>query len=455
MEWQPFPGAACYNVYQSVLGSSSFLAVSECIGRQTISVSKGNEYVVTAVTPSGETPFCAAVSPGITPIVPVPPEPVDPTRVCVNYYLTNTTPLHSDFTWDVLADVTGYNVYIAPIDDPMNFVLVHANVPAPAVYPLDDQLAIVTGLYAAGEGPRCDPIEFSVDCPEVEDFLTRIEANGGIEPSIEEQFIVCEFITGMKDAGLWDKMYAVHYFSNNGRETGLTWLKQGTFPTLLDNTWAKEFDAPPVDVSGQKFTAVGFDNDTCFYDTTVPANSLWTDSNVGFTSYASRIHWQDLIPMVIGTHFQAIPSGGGAAKVVGLAPWNAFSTDPVFGHTWGNCFDWFFGRLLVTEGTQLAAQNTNVGCGYYSMNRITSGEAKIYYAASNQAHTLLKSSTAADNNVGVPDGNIRLWSDKLQGNEYQGATSFLAFHVGLTEPESATMFGLVQTFRMALGGGYI
>lgn len=139
-----------------------FLPLYSCVPRQTrLPVGRGC-FVVTAVTAQGETPFCATVCQPDGPApIPIPPGPTPPGPIsCVNYFLTNTTLVSSDFTWDAYPDATGYNVYISEDATPSTFTLAYANIPV-STLPLNCQSAIVTAITPTGESPRsCEPIHF-------------------------------------------------------------------------------------------------------------------------------------------------------------------------------------------------------------------------------------------------------------------------------------------------------
>ncbi len=162
LEWSEYSEAICYNVYQAVFGSTTFIPILDCAVKQIVPVEEGSCYIVTAVTANGESPFCieAMVCPGVTPPIPVPP------TECVNFYLTDITPVSANFTWDAVLGATGYNVYAAPSADPLNFSLLHGNVAEPTVFPIDCQRIKVSALNSVGEGPICEPaIEFCYTPP--------------------------------------------------------------------------------------------------------------------------------------------------------------------------------------------------------------------------------------------------------------------------------------------------
>lgn len=71
LDWENFPGAICYNVYQVVDGQ--LVLLYECVAGGPIVVPPG-DYVVTPVTPEGEGPPSPPNGTG-TPDAPEPPEP--------------------------------------------------------------------------------------------------------------------------------------------------------------------------------------------------------------------------------------------------------------------------------------------------------------------------------------------------------------------------------------------
>ncbi len=417
--------------------AETFIPIAECLEANSLPVEPGF-YVVTAITADGESPFCASVQNGWAPST----RPIifpTPTLACVNYFLTDTTIARSNFTWDAYPEALGYNVYASTLENPTVFSLDRANIPL-SVLEIEDQNIIVTAITPNGETPKCDPITFSSDCLEVQDFLDRVALNGGVEPPIEEQLAVCEFVSGMKAEGLWSKMKSIIYFSPNGRETALTWLKQG----LMSDTWVW---SEPLQEPNQLFTINGILPVT-FSDTTVPVNTIFTDTNnAGVTGYASA------------------PQGGPSPEVLGafvggrdvplnntlqVHPWKRYSTDPVFGYGMYGIWQWDAGLFFETPIP--AAQQAHMGAGFVSVNRLASNSATAHYAASDQV-LVQCGSTAVPGGI-PPDGFLRFF-ESTNSNQYRGYCSFLALHDGLTEPEIAQFFTLVQALRVAIGGGYV
>jgi hypothetical protein len=395
---------------------------------------------VTATTADGESPFCPAVQNGFAPsnrpiIFPT------PAMDCVNYFLTDTTIARSNFTWDAYPGALGYNVYAAPMTDPTNFSLFRENIPL-STLEIADQEIIVTAITENGETPKCAPIEFSSSCPESQDWLDRIAINGGVTPPIEEQLAVCDFISAMKAASLWDKMKSVIHFSPNGRATALTWLKPG----LMSDTWVWN---NPAEEINQIFSIDGFLPAT-FSDTTVIANQIFPDvNNMGVTGYASKVNGGPL-PEILGAFVGARDMTGGLDNTIQVHPWKRYTVDPLFGYGFYIMCDWNFATF---ETPVPATQQAHNGCGFVSVNRLSPTDFKAYYAASDQPLVVCGSNAVLGTGV-PPDGFFRFF-ESTNSNNYAGYCSFLALHDGLTQAEAAVFADIVQNFRMAIGGGYV
>jgi hypothetical protein len=352
--------------------AQTFLPIFECVGNTAI-VAEPGCYVVTAVTADGETPFCDAICVGnqgsaIPPLFPT------PVLDCVNYYLVNRTFTTSEFTWDPYPDAIGYNVYVSPVIDPDAFVLDRINIPL-SVLDIADQNVKVTAITPWGETPHCPAITFSAHCEEVDEWLSRIAANGGITPPIEEQFAVCDYISGLKDWGLWDKIHAITYFSPNGRATAETWLKPGPFPDVW--TWNNSPGA-------QTFTVDGIDNVGLYATTTVNASDIFAVDNAGVSAYIGHdVKLSDPNNRgVTGT-----VCGAYGAWTLHLHPYAPYPIptggahiDPAFGFTWGAM--WVYSSPRLSAGNRLPAQITHNGAGFVSMNRLSIQNCKVYYGAS-------------------------------------------------------------------------
>lgn len=428
--------------------AQTFLPIFECVGNTAV-VAEPGCYVVTAVTGDGETPFCDAICVGqqgssIPPLFPT------PDLDCVNYYLVDRDFSTSNFTWDPYPDALGYNVYTSPVTDPDNYTLDRINIPL-SVLPIADANVKVTAITQYGETPHCPAITFSAHCGEVDEWLARIAANGGITPPIEEQFAVCDFVSALKDWGLWDLIYAITYFSPNGRQTAETWLKPGPFSDVW--TWS----AP---AGAQTFTVNGIDNVGLMSQTTVLPTDLFTTTDCGISGYVGH----DVLLSapnnrgVTGTFVGSWGSGGtlhlhpyaGEPVITGGA-----HIDPVFGFTWGGC--WVYGSPRISAAQRLPAQIAHDGAGFVSLNRLGVQNCSVYYGASDSpiSAPLINLNSLAWSG-GIASAPMQIFGGQFgDTHRFRGVCSMLAFHKGLAQSQVATLFNIVQTLRMALGGGYV
>jgi hypothetical protein len=131
------------------------------------------------------------------------------------------------------------------------------------------------------------------------------------------------------------------------------------------------------------------------------------------------------------------------------------------------CFDgslFLGGRFRFNDTTCKAAicdNNNYVGTtypgspGYFSTNRISSTDLRMFWANSTNAHQQFSTTVTASNSFGFPSASLQLFSLDLSSGFTNATISFSAFHQALTAAESANFFNAVQALRTALGGGFV
>jgi hypothetical protein len=318
--WDAYPGAICYNVYQA----------------------------------------------------PAPPAPPPVGLPCVNYYVINASSLGAEFTWDPYPEATSYNIYRDLPEQPNGFVKTQSNLPV-SVLPIDCENIVVTANTPLGETLACVPITHCSIChEEIDNWIARVLANGGSQPPPDEFLAICNFITAMKNAALWDRMFSVNHFSPSSVAGALTWLKPGLIPDTY--TWNAGL-YPAACIAG----VTGFDPQGGEADTGIRVSDIFTDeTNCGVTTYASNpVSLLEINGSVCGCDIQG---EGETRSAFEFFPWKKYDTDPAFGLSQGVC--WSFNNPIVST-TGHVMQSANAGRGYVSMNRTNINEVSIYYAAAN------------------------------------------------------------------------
>jgi hypothetical protein len=95
------------------------------------------------------------------------------------------------------------------------------------------------------------------------------------------------------------------------------------------------------------------------------------------------------------------------------------------------------------------------GNGYYSSNRVSTTNLKLYFANQANAHAQVGSATTAS---GAALASVLYAFASRNTNGIAGLfdakrLSLIAFHLGLTSAESATFYSLIAALRTSLGGG--
>lgn len=259
----------------------------------------------------------------------------------------------------------------------------------------------------------------------VEDWNTRVIANGGTAPTFNILASLSVFCYGLDSSGLSGKMGAICTFTPGAASPAvnasdmiraMTPLNAGTGS---DPWFQTGFPIGNLTVDGLKG-----DGGAHHIETGITADSFFGVDNAGVTIYNTFLS---------ETADNDCFAFNGVSQMLQLFP--AFGNDVIF-----DCWDNNLG------GGRLQTANTNDGVCYVSANRTAANAFAIYTATSAIAHSL----RASGNTTGgsLPTADIRLlYSPKR--------FSFVAIHVGLTESESSTFFNLIQALRTAFGGGYV
>lgn len=294
-----------------------------------------------------------------------------------------------------------------------------ANVAIPAIG--STTYCKVRRISASQQGPFTNVLLFAHS-----DWETRALANSGIAALASSKSIQNNFYSALTMAGLLGKMLAVNLFDNQrglATQTRTPLIKgTGTDPWTSPNFGDPDATANGAISSGAHYMAP-INDASAFYG---------SDTNAGFTVYSfnatAGANLYDFgYTNNVGTLAMALQVNNGGTTNAKI--WNDTS--------------------LITLPTP--------GAGYYSANRVSATDFRLYFARSNSAHAQVGSSAAASGTRQAQH------LDCLAVNAYEvpldelftpRTLSFVAFHQGLTAAESAAFFTAVQAALVYSGGGF-
>jgi hypothetical protein len=154
------------------------------------------------------------------------------------------------------------------------------------------------------------------------------------------------------------------------------------------------------------------------------------------------------------TFYVAADNGGTQAELGGTSAGGGWSTDCIWGSS--NCGGSAINDCFSSGSGRLSVANT--GAGYYSANRVGINDFRLFKAHSSLAHGQVGGIATGGGNP--PNLAMAAWGGWYQSvgaiNYPTGKRlSFVAFHDGLTQAQSAVLYAAVQKMRVAMGGGYV
>lgn len=274
--------------------------------------------------------------------------------------------------------------------------------------------------------------------PVVQDWVNRVVFNGGATPSLNTQQALTAFVLGMRASGLLAKMVMVNCFVPDGLVAAMTPLIMGAgFETWINHN----FVAGDVTING-----ITGDGSTKYADTGMLATTAFNGvgTSLGLTVYCftNPSSWT-------GNQEDLLAYDGGTNQLAILTTFNASAYFDVFSET-------------VNSG-RVTALNSAFR-GYFSGNYGTlDGSIKQAIYVGNPlsgGHKTLVSSTGATNGGTITTNRIFFATGDQTGSpvatSYSNKTySFAAAHFGLKSAESQTLYSLIQSMRVSLGGGYV
>ncbi len=276
--------------------------------------------------------------------------------------------------------------------------------------------------------------------PIAADQGARTVINAGVAPSRLQLTSMNNYVRGMRQDYIWTKMKCVVLLYNNGLVGAFTPLLVGTGGT---DPWnASLFAAGDLTVNG----VIGDGASKVIKTGLLPSTLFSSDNNSGVSLY---VHTQ----------------------TTSQTQWDLGITNPV---TASNVFQ-LNSRFNSPPATVLYDNYDNITfngeangampvTGFYSCNRVSSTDCRVYAANSTNAWAQYAATIGAVSSSRVFANNafntgICVWST-VAGNgvpfNYSARRySYISFHDGLTSAEGQMEYNRVQTFRTSIGGGFV
>lgn len=258
------------------------------------------------------------------------------------------------------------------------------------------------------------------------DWLMRVQNNGGARPSASTIAAVDAWYKGIQADGLQSLMISVcGYVPDNSIAARTPFYKTAGNDPWIENNGP----APGFNVNG--FSNNGAQN--YLHRTGVIPNAAYPSStNAGFSLYAFSV------PQASTLQFGAYDGTrliGCRLNYPGLGSQGAISN----------------------SNANYAGSAAFAGNGYYSFNRISGTDFRAFFANSTNAHAQIGSTQAANDAISIGIELYSLLVNQSNSPGFGGACtlSFVAIHAALTAAQSSSFFNRIQTFRKALGGGFI
>lgn len=265
----------------------------------------------------------------------------------------------------------------------------------------------------------------------VADWVARVVKNGGTTPSPSTQTAVGNLLNSLSANGLMSYMSVINGIVPDNLTAAMT-------PVLA----GPGFDPWTTGLLGSDLSTSGITGNTGFSTKwantgVIPAfsSSLNVLSDYGMTAYMSVIASSTPTQVDFGC----------------INTSNSTSDQFLISNTGGTC-----AVNLTGSAGQIGV--TAPGAGYFSVERTATNALALYWANSTHAHSAIgsNSSTAAAGKT-IPM-YVLAANNQASGTatDFSGNTmSFFAIHHGLSSSQSSTFFSIIQTYRRALGGGFV
>lgn len=249
-------------------------------------------------------------------------------------------------------------------------------------------------------------------------WAAQVVTNGGAAPTTATKNALNDFVNGCKSDGVWSDLIIFNGIVPDSKIAMNTPLIAGPGLSLYT-----------LDTAGDVLNTNGYVNNGNHATTGVAASAIWSsNTNAGFFVYLSR-------DRTGGTNIANVFNG-----VVGS------NCDPCF--MVGNGYMAMFYRNVFP---------TLPALGYYYAMRNSTTNQQLFFANSGNAHASIFSDTGSHTDA-LPPTNVEIMRSFCGGGgdgTFQGGISAIGFCNAISSAKSALLFNRLQTYRTALGGGYI
>lgn len=272
---------------------------------------------------------------------------------------------------------------------------------------------------------------------DVANWATRVVSNGGAAPSTATKAAMSTFVTSLKSAGLWTKMYILNVIAPDNLTAARTPLVVGAGSDPWGNNGGN-LVAGDLTINGlagngsNKWLNTGWNENVpnatdpifgmTIYNTTSNANANESEIGIAPTVSSNDILW--------------IAVNNGAGLTSGIMP---LGSNNVF--------------VSVAGGATWT--------GYTSVNRSSTTNLVMYKANSTNAHAQV-SSNATTPTAYAAMSALPLFVLAANGptlgtpnNPSSKRVSFAAIHQPLSLSDSASFYNAIQALRTAFGGGFV
>lgn len=282
----------------------------------------------------------------------------------------------------------------------------------------------------AGSGTGVDPV--------ATDWANRVVSNGGTLPSIAYQTAVSNFAAGMKTDGNWNSMIVIGSYVPG--------------PTISINPPAASCYAPVTPI------LVGPGTSEWLLTNGSHAASVWPSDGQTHITVNGLQAAQFSLGAVPSTIWSSASNIGVSVYLYSLSGNYAWGTDNYnTGHRM---------RLAPQSGTNafydfgnsdfFNAFNLPAG-GMISINKTATGAISVYFANGSNSPSIINTNV---DTADARDASLNWWIGNVNNpaggaGQYGGIISGHLLHGYLTLAQFTQVFNRYQTFRQAIGGGYV
>jgi hypothetical protein len=278
---------------------------------------------------------------------------------------------------------------------------------------------------------RCD-----VGVDAVSDWATRVLAAGGALPSSAVQLAMQDLVCGLKTDGILNQVLYMDVFPPTAvgsvTSNAANWAMTRT--PLIKVIGANTGTGAPQ--AAGEFTIAGASGDgiSHFLDPGINPSTMFTNWN--------SIGW--LVYMTVDANDggndmgSGINANGQIEALVDDGVGDAFST------------------IGIATNNRVVA--VTKGAGFYSGQRVSTTNHRLYYASSVFPHAQLPPTDALLNTSSPPNLPLVWFCENTQnglGNFTASRYSAVGITTGMTQPDNAKLFTRIDNFRRAVGGGFI